>query len=153
MSRKKDTSNYKEAAKHRPQTWKPGQSGNPKGRQPVAESMTGILRTLSEMTAAEILDWLPADNPLGQAYKDMPQHVPMRTLLMLRIINSQMFDPNGVMTREIFDRLEGRVPFRAEVDGKLTVENLAGMLDRVYGDVIEAAAEDVKQLEDGTDEQ
>ena len=99
------------------------------------------------------MDWLPADNPLGQAYKDMPQHVPMRTLLMLRIINSQMFDPNGVMTREIFDRLEGRVPFRAEVDGKLTVENLAGMLDRVYGDVIEAAAEDVKQLEDGTDEQ
>jgi len=153
MPKRKDTTNYQKAAARREQTWRPGESGNPKGRPPDEESLSGIMRQVLDMTPEEINDWLPANNPLGKSYADMPRNATMKTLLVLRIIQSQMFDPNGVMTREIFDRLEGRVPFRAEVDGKLTVENLTGLLDRVYGDVIEAAVEDVRQLEDGKAEQ
>ena len=118
-------------------SFKPGKSGNPKGRPPSEESMSGIMRQIMDMTPEEINTWLPATNPLGKAFAEMPRRATIKTLLVLRLIQSQMFDPNGVMTREIFDRLEGRVPFRAEVDGKLTVEGLDAVLDKVYGQVVE----------------
>ena len=136
-----------QAAAGRPQTWRKGQSGNPKGRPKDGESWSAIIKQVGEMTREDILEFCPADNPIGVEIAKLPGNVQIKWLVVLRVIQSQLFDPNGVLFRELLDRLEGRVPFRAEVDGKLTVEHLHAMIDQVYGAAIDA--EEVKELDDG----
>ena len=136
----------------RAQTWQPGESGNPKGRPKDDESWSGIIRRVGNMTSDEIVDIIGRDNDLGREIVKYPRNVQMKWILILRVFASQMFDPNGVMFRELMDRLEGRVPFRAEVDGKLEVTGLEQLLERVYGEIVDGVVSEPARLEDGLDE-
>jgi len=143
------TAKKQQKRKPTPASWRPGESGNPKGRPKDDESWSGIIRRVGNMTSDEIVDIIGVNNDLGREIAKYPKNVQMKWVLILRVFASQMFDPNGVMFRELMDRLEGRVPFRAEVDGKLEVTGLDQLIERVYGEIVDGVVAEPAQLEDG----
>jgi hypothetical protein len=84
--------------------WKPGQSGNPKGRPKKEESIVDLLTDL----AGELC---PTD-PEGRSFAE----------LLVKALVHQGLKGNLGAIKEIFNRLAGRVPF--------VVERI-GMLDQV----------------------
>jgi len=96
------------AAKHLVgKQWKPGQSGNPKGRAPKALSVTSTLKAM--------LEW-PAPSTIVANYRQLFPQLPANPtcieILTVRAVTKAMDIKTGdVMAKEIWERLDGKVPF------------------------------------------
>lgn len=87
--------------------FKPGQSGNPGGRAKGAKSPTKALRRLLALSYDELL-----------AYK--PQHMAEETAkrwLMLAMEGDGKAGASNNVIREIFNRVDGKIPDRIEASG------------------------------------
>jgi len=107
-----------------PKAWKPGQSGNPKGRPAEGESWAAIIKEISAMSADELFEIVGKTNgrinDLGAAYKQMPPGVAMKKLVVARILAALMFEPSHGLWHELMDRAEGTVKSQMDItsDGK-----------------------------------
>ena len=72
--------------------WKPGQSGNPAGPRPGAKKISNLIR--------EYLDQKHPDDKDGRTWAEKIAIATMELAIK----------GNGVALREVFDRLEGKVP-------------------------------------------
>ena len=77
--------------------WKPGQSGNPKGRPPKQESLTSLLK--------EELDKISSEDAEGRTWREL---IVLATL-RLAIVG------NKTALKEVWDRSDGRVLKEIEV--------------------------------------
>ena len=110
MASAKQKGNKKNLGKNgnlKPQIWKPGQSGNPKGRAPKALSVTSVLK--------EILEW-PAPTSIIQTYRQFFPNLPanptcIQILTVRSLVKAMDIKQGDVMAKEIWDRLDGKVPF------------------------------------------
>lgn len=117
-----------------PASWKKGQpSPNPKGRPPEGQSWKAIIKQVSNMTPAKIVDLVGDDNDLGQAYKKMPQKTRMKVLVVLRSMAALMFDPSPSLLEHLMDRDEGKVKEELELTAGIKVDGLEQLLEKVYG--------------------
>jgi hypothetical protein len=123
--------------------WKPGASGNPKGRPKKGESWAELIRTISDMTGPEVAKEFAY---LAKTLMQYPDNVTLRTLIIIRAIVFLANEPNTALLREVMDRTDGPVPARVEMQPGLQVLGLQEMLEKVYGDaaVAEREAEDAK---------
>ena len=80
-------------------SWKPGQSGNPKGRPKKADCLTSLLK-------AEIQKIDPED-------KEGRTHMELIVLATMRLAKAG----NSVAFKELWDRLDGRVQDKLELTG------------------------------------
>ena len=96
--------------------WKPGQSGNPKGKPPGAKSLTTILRELMEKSMTMPKDPITKKEGVKKQIKE---------IIVLRLASEAM-KGNLTAAREIFDRLEGKSTETSKVDlnhsGGLVIE-------------------------------
>jgi len=93
--------------------WKPGQSGNPKGRPPGSKNISTILRELMELEV-ETTDPVTGERISAPGY-----------LLVSKRLLRKALDGNDKSITEIFDRLEGRPAQKIDVKGdtKLFLED------------------------------
>ena len=72
MAQKKVIANNSESIKPKrkapPKGWKPGQSGNPKGRPKDGESWAAVIKEISDMPADEVLALVGKGNDLGRSF-------------------------------------------------------------------------------------
>jgi len=101
----------KEGAKKRPQTWKKGQSGNPKGAPKRGTSFKEIYEWALECDRDDMIAVLEAGgrNDLSNMFRLMPKGVHMKALLAARIVAANMFEPQPGLVNHIADRIEGKV--------------------------------------------
>ena len=72
--------------------WKKGESGNPKGRQPIHECLTSLLKIEIEKTCP--------DDDSGRSWKERIVLATMRLAMQ----------GNAAALREIWERLDGKIP-------------------------------------------
>ena len=83
--------------------WKPGQSGNPKGRPPGSRNITTNLKELLEIE-------IETKDPITGEENTMP----VAAILNARLVRSAM-DGSEKAIREIYDRIEGRPKQKLDV--------------------------------------
>lgn len=116
--------------------WKKGQSGNPKGKPKGAKSLTS---TLKELLEREIK--LP-EHPIT---KDPNVKLTLREMLMLSLLKNGVMKGDLDSIKEIFDRIEGKVPLPMEHTGVNL--QLAAMVEMIKDP--KKLIEGAKQIEDG----
>ena len=116
-----------------PHAWKPGQSGNPKGRPKDGQSWAAVWKECTEKTPAEVLSLINTSNDLGKAFKSYPPNVQMKYLVALRALSALMFDPQASMLNAIMDREDGKVAEKFEASGGIEITGFAEMLEKAYG--------------------
>lgn len=83
-------------------SWKPGQSGNPKGSMPKEESLTGILR-----------EYLNSKNTKSR--KTRKQELVEKAIELAMKGDSSLF-------RYLWDRIDGKVPDEHKIDAGVEIE-------------------------------
>lgn len=85
--------------------WKPGQSGNPKGRPPEGESWGAVIKRISNMTGAEAATYIKSVagqlRPLAG--------VTLKEAVVMRCLAALMFEPQASMLNTLMDRAEGKL--------------------------------------------
>ena len=103
----------KEAARKRPQTWKPGQSGNPAGGPKRGESWAEIIKRFGELTAGEAAQM---SLELAQKFLNIGEGVTLKQAVVLRVYGALLFDPDARLLNAFMDRAEGKITQPITVD-------------------------------------
>ena len=96
----------KKAAKKRSQTWKPGQSGNPKGAPKRGQSWKEIVKTIGDLTPKEASDYCHA---VAGKIAVIGDAVTLKEAVILRVYTALLFEPDARLLNVIIDRDEGKV--------------------------------------------
>lgn len=91
--------------------WKPGQSGNPKGRPREGESFAHVMREVLAMSGPEVA---AAYQQRVKEYSKLPAGVTIRQLIVLRWIEAILNEPTPGLLQQMVDRVDGPVPTRVE---------------------------------------
>ena len=114
MSSKKNVANTKTSAKRKPTpaSWKPGQSGNPKGAPKRGQSWAEVIRDIGEMTPDEaraLSEKIFAEVRLGN-------EITLKQAVVMRVFAGLLFDPTPGNFRELMDRADGSVKHNVKVE-------------------------------------
>lgn len=103
-----------EAAKKRPQTWKKGQSGNPKGAPKRGESWAEIIKYVGDLTPSEAADM---SQQVAGKLRSIGDAVTLRQAVVLRVFAALMFEPQPGLLNAFMERTEGKVKDQIELSG------------------------------------
>ena len=107
-------------------SWKKGQSGNPHGAPKRGQSWSEIIKLVSEMTAAEVIKRVGA-NELAIPFSKMPMDIPLKELVTMRVFSSLLMDPNPGLFNSLQERSEGKVTEHHEISNapcKIVIEHI-----------------------------
>ena len=127
-------------------SWKPGRSGNPKGRPPDGESWAGLLRAVGNMTAGDVVRFIET-GCLTAAFRSMPQHLQLKILVVLRVYQSLICDPQAAILKEVMERTDGKITDRPEPPS-VTI-NVLPPTEKWLKQIHEARAKHRQQLSPG----
>ena len=100
------TTAQKAAAKKRPQTWKKGQSGNPKGAPKRGESWRELISSIGNMTGDEVANMA---GYMAKEFKRLPSGVTLKQIVIMRTYAQMINEPSPGLLGVIMDRDEGKV--------------------------------------------
>ena len=105
-----ETANKAKTKRTKPKSaWKPGQSGNPRGRPKDGESWAAIIKSVGDMYPTDLIAFIGKDNDLGRMLSKLPANVQMKYLVTARVFSALMFEPTNGLWKETMDRAEGKV--------------------------------------------
>lgn len=107
--------------------WKPGQSGNPKGRPSKDECLTSLLKE-------EITKVHPSDKH-GRTWKQLIVIATMKLAIK----------GNSTALREVWERMDGKLPVLADYNFKLQTEECVEKLQEIFSTPVEG---EVKHYDD-----
>ena len=108
----------KKAAKKRPQTWKPGQSGNPAGAPKRGDSWAETIKVIGEMDGPSIAAlWDTQHKEFGK----LPEGITMKQLVVMTVYAALLREPSPGNWREMMDRAEGPVKQQDEHSGEVKI--------------------------------
>ena len=116
----------KEAAKKRPQTWKPGQSGNPAGRPALGESYKEIFAAAGNLTIKELRERYPTYNRFDNVADD----VKLKELVSLSVLVTLACEPSPGMLATLLDRTDGPLEHTLNIN-KLKDDELASAIQPI----------------------
>ena len=93
-------------------SWKPGQSGNPKGRPATGESWTELIKKIGDMSPAAAAQHCKAI--MGQL-DSIGNNVTLKEAVVLRVYASLLFEPQPGLFNAFMERTEGKVPDKLQV--------------------------------------
>ena len=93
--------------------WKPGQSGNPKGRPPKGETWKDLIRQIGAMTGNEVAEWFATFAPQFRKVGD----VQLKTAVIARAYLASINEPNGSVLKMLASYDDGLPPQAVEVGG------------------------------------
>ena len=115
-------------------SWKPGQSGNPKGRPPEGESWAAVIKKISNMTGEEAVAYTREFTKFFAPFKG----VTLKEAVVLRCFAAILFEPQAAMLNALMDRAEGKLSQSVPTDLKasllLRMQELGLTLDDIRGD-------------------
>ncbi len=107
MAAKKTKKKQTKAEVLKANAWKPGQSGNPKGRPPNPISLTAEIKRLGALPASEAI--IKEYQGLGA---DLPAKATWVQVLAARDwLKATDLKAGDIMAKEIGERIDGKVPF------------------------------------------
>ena len=95
-----------------------GTSGNPGGWPKDDKSWASIISDVGNMTAEEILEFIPKNNDLGRMIAKFPKSVQMKYLITARVMSALMFEPSSGLWNALMDRAEGKVNQPIDLNSK-----------------------------------
>ena len=87
-------------------SWKPGQSGNPKGSPKRGESWAEIIKRYGEMTPGEAAQ---ESMELARKLLSIGEGVTLKQAVVLRVYAALLFEPQSSLLNAFLDRAEGKV--------------------------------------------
>src|SRR3990172_5876691 len=87
-------------------SWKPGQSGNPKGSPKRGESWAEIIKRYGEMTPGEAAQ---ESMELARKLLSIGEGVTLKQAVVLRVYAALLFEPQASLLNAFLDRAEGKV--------------------------------------------
>ena len=117
----------KEAARKRPQTWKPGQSGNPAGRPSLGESYKEIFAAVGNLTIAELRERYPA---YGNRFEEVAGDVKLKDMVALSVLVTLACEPSPGMLATLLDRTDGPLEHTVNIN-KLKGDELAAAIQPI----------------------
>ena len=115
------------------------------------ESHAEVYNKTMNMTPQDVVLFVGNNNDLGKMFIKMPKDIPLKTLLALRNIAAEMFEPSAGRMVMMMERVEGRVSDRLDLsntDG--TLSNQEAVYERVL-ERLEKHMEDSKSKRTKTD--
>lgn len=96
--------------------WKPGQSGNPRGRPKEGESWKSIMKDVSNRTFEEQAERVGKDTELGRMLMQMPKNnITIKENIVTRVAMAMMNDPTPGLWNGWMDRQDGRIPLAMDI--------------------------------------
>lgn len=123
----RETANRHKSAKRGGKTsgsWKPGQSGNPKGRPALGESYREIFSKVGNLTIGELREFYPT---YGNRFTNVDSGVKLKELVSLSVLVALACEPTPGMLATLLDRTDGPLEHTINVN-KLTDEELANAI-------------------------
>jgi hypothetical protein len=100
----------------RPQTWKPGQTGNPTGRPKEGESWKSIMKDVSNRTFEEQAERVGKKTELGQMLMQQSSNkATIKENIVTRVAIALMNDPTPGLWNGWMERQDGRVPLALDI--------------------------------------
>lgn len=131
-----------------PASWKPGQSGNPKGAPKRGESWREVVRSMGNLTVPEALARWPELADALPPHGDLST-VTIKEIVVMRAFKAILTAPDSALWNAIMDRAEGRPAqpiensWKAEVadwlkQEKVTLDQIkAELSDDLYAEFLE----------------
>jgi hypothetical protein len=111
-------------------SWKPGQSGNPKGGRPKSEHTWGAIFTeignLTGKAAAKRC------HSIAGQLAGIGDAVTLKEAVAMRVYSALMFEPSGSLLEKVMDRMEGKLPFPMNVSWREEAEKLGVPASEVF---------------------
>lgn len=128
--------------------WKPGQSGNPKGRSPISQEVKDLKKTRGEELIKTIDRWLfcsTKEEMVAEAAKD---NVSALDLCIIRVIMGAASRGDPGRLNALLDRIIGPVSqkIKAEITNPL-MKHIGGIPPHLLGDRIEQMLEKRKTIQ------
>jgi len=117
----------KEAARKRPQTWKPGQSGNLAGRPSLGESYKEIFASVGNLTIEELRKRYPV---YGDRFDNVSDDVKLKDMVALSVLVTLACEPSPGMLATLLDRTDGPLEHTINVN-KLKGDELAAAIQPI----------------------
>jgi hypothetical protein len=102
----------KQARKAPRTAWKPGQSGNLKGRPKGDNSWAATIRAIGELTPAEAARKCHA---MAGQLAGLGDKITLREAVVIRVYTQMLFEPMGSLWGHMMDRSDGKVPIPVDV--------------------------------------
>ncbi len=99
-----DTPNTKKR-KAPPKAWKPGQSGNPKGRPRDGESWAATLTWALNLTGEQAAEIAPSY--MSKEFKKLGKRQ-LREVISLRVAFQLLMEPGAALVSAVMDRIDGK---------------------------------------------
>ena len=118
-------------------SWKPGQSGNPKGSPKRGESWAEIIKRYGEMTPGEAAQ---ESMELARKLLSIGEGVTLKQAVVLRVYAALLFEPQASLLNAFLDRAEGTVTKHFEHSGPdggpITIEQLSRLSESELNDLL-----------------
>jgi hypothetical protein len=89
--------------------WPKGTSGNPNGRPTnTRQSWAGVVRKLTNMTLAELVEYVGPQTRIGRELKKSPPHLTVKEAFIVASIIAFGREPNARMLQTLTDREDGK---------------------------------------------
>lgn len=87
-------------------SWRPGQSGNPRGAPKRGQSWKEIVKTIGDLTPKEASDYC---HKVAGKIAVIGDSVTLKEAVILRVYTALLFEPDARLLNVIIDRDEGKV--------------------------------------------
>lgn len=101
-----NSAKHQKKRKPTPASWKPGQSGNPKGRPALGESYREIFSAAGNLTIGELRERYPI---YGSRFPGVPGDIKLKELVALSVLVGLACEPTPGMLATLLDRTDGPV--------------------------------------------
>jgi hypothetical protein len=125
-------------------SWKPGQSGNPKGGRPKSENTWGaIFSEIANLTGKAAAKRC---HSIAGQLAGIGDAVTLKEAVAMRVFSSLLFEPSGSLLEKVMDRMEGKLPIPMSIDWRQEVEKLGASPSEIFDAMVGAA---MSKLPDG----
>ena len=117
-------------------SWKPGQSGNPKGGRPPSDKTWGaIFAEIGSLTGNAAAKRC---HSIAGQLAGIGDGITLKEAVAMRVYSALLFEPSGSLLEKVMDRMEGKMPIPIDWRGELS--RLGASPSEIFEEMVRSAA-------------